>query len=382
MVTTPWGALLGIVVMSLFLFKEQIRELVSTIVKQKAHSFGKNKYGKKDVLNHPIFRDLDYWLNKGIDLVKIDKSYAKELIMKDVLRVKFNVIKDLLLKNINTNTIDSIADADLNKLFTDVLRDIDTNQLIGWRASGIPEIFIKKYIITHSFGREIVKNTIKVFMSGSVDVDNYTKCYLSLSILDSQLTNIYANAVSTALSLNGDLNGIIYKGVVIGSSRTYTIDNPVSQEMIESRLTILLSALHASRAGVVLFHDYPGEDPLGGKFSLVYEICAPGISNDKDDLQYMPSYLLSSWKDKLKNNEVISGTLFSFDYGVGKLMRENGTEILVAYPIKDSDGFLKGLIKLNWVSKNKFESDTKDMDLKKILDECSEDIKKLLLGYK
>ena len=382
MITTPWGALLGIVILILFLFKEQIREIIAFIMKRKSITYGKSEYSKKDVLNHPIFRDLDYWINKGIKLVKIEKSYAKELIMKDVLQIKFNVIKDLLTNNIKNDTIDNMSNYDLKKFFQELFRDMDAQQVLGWRNAGIPEVFIKKYLTIQRMGQEIVQNTIKVFLSNAIDATNYTKCYLILSVLDAQLTNVYANAVSTALSLNGDLNGTIYKGVIIGTSNTmYAIDAPISEELIVSRLDELLSKVHCSRAGVILFHEYPAEDPFDGKFSIVYEQCSPGVAVDKRDVQYMPAYLINEFKEPFEKGEMVTGTIFDFDYGVGKLMREHGTEVLVVYPIKD-DSTLKGFIKLNWISKNKYQTDIKQVDLLKELQDSSEDIKKLLLGHK
>lgn len=382
MITTPWGALLGIVVLMLFLFKEQIREVISFILKRKSITYGKSEYSKKDVLNHPIFRDLDYWINKGISLVKIEKSYAKELIMKDVLQIKFHVIKELLTNNIKNDIIDNMGNYDLKKFFQEMFRDMGAQQVLGWRNAGIPEAFIAKYLTIQQLGQEVVHNTIKVFLSSAIDATNYTKCYLILSVLDAQLTNVYANAVSTALSLNGDLNGVIYKGVIIGASHTsYAIDAPVSEELITSRLDELLSKVHCSRAAVVLFHDYPETDPFDGKFSIVYEQCSPGVASEKRDVQYMPSYLLNEFKEPFLNGKLVSGTVMDFDYSVNKIMQQHGTEVLAMYPLKD-EGSLKGFIKLNWISRNKYKSDIETIDLLEELKNSSEDIKKLLLGHK
>lgn len=383
MITTPWGAFLGIAVLVLFLFKDQFREFISYTIKRKnTQTYGKSEYSKKDVLNHPIFRDLDYWINKGIYLVKIDKSYAKELIMKDVLRIKFTTIKDILTSHIKNDTIDEIGNYELRKFFSEMFRDIDAQQILGWRSAGIPEIFIKKYLTVQQLGQEVVRNTIKVFLSGAIDATNYTKCYLSLSVLDAHLTNVYANAVSTAISLNGDLNGIIYKGVVIGTSNTvYAVETPVSEDLIVGRLDELITATRASRAGVVLFHEYPGDDPFSGKFSIVYEKCMPGVSIDKKDIQYLPAYLLKDFEEPFERGEMVSGSFLEFEFGLGKLMREHGTEMLVAFPLKDKSG-IKGFIKLNWLSKNKYKNDSKEVDLLKELQSSSEDIMTLLLGNK
>lgn len=381
MTATPWGAILGIVVISLFLFKEQIRETISYVLKRKSAKYGKSEYSKKDVLNHPIFRDLDYWINKGIGLVKIEKSYAKELIMKDVLLIKFNVIKDLLTENIKDDKIGEMSNYELKKFFQELFRDMDAQQVIGWRNAGIPEVFIKKYLTIQQMGQEVVQNTIKVFLSNGIDATNYTKCYLILSVLDAQLTNVYANAVTTALSLNGDLNGIIYKGVIIGVSHNfYAVDTPVSEDLIISRLDELLAKVHSSRAAVVLFHDYPEMDPFDGKFSVVYEQCAPGVAGDKRDSQYLPAYLISSFKEPFEKGELQVGTILDYDFGISKIMRQHGSEVLAVYPLKD-EGSIKGFLKLNWISKTKYETDIKEVDLKLELEKSSEDIKKLLLGH-
>lgn len=383
MITTPWGALLGIAILVLFLFKEQFKEFFEYTLKKKHHqSYGKSEYTKKDVLNHPIFRDLEYWINKGIYLVKIDKSYAKELIMKDVLHTKFTIIKDILTNRIKNDTIDEIGDYELRKFFLEMFREIDAQQILGWRSAGIPEAFINKYLTVQQLGQEVVRNTIKVFLSGAIEASNYTKCYLSLSVLDAHLTNVYANAVSTALSLNGDLNGIIYKGVVIGTSHTtYAVESPVSEDLILGRLDELITATRASRAGVTLFHDYPGNDPFGGKFSIVYEKCLPGVSSDRKDIQYLPAYLLKDFEVPFSKGEMVVGTFLEFEFGLGKLMREHGTEVLVAFPIMDNSG-IKGFVKLNWLSKTKYKNDSKEVDLLKELKSSAEDICTLLLGNK
>lgn len=382
MVNTPVGALLGVVIIFLFLFKDQVKEFLNFKLTKSKDKFGKTDYDRGDVLEHPIFRDLDYWINKGISIVKIEKSYAKELIMKDLLRIKFNCIKDVLSKKVKDDSIKDMKSVELKKFIQDSLREMSDAQLIGWRNAGIPEVFIKKYMTIQYMGQEVLQDTIKVFLSDSLIASNYTKLYLIMSVLDSKLTSVFANAVSTALSLNGDLNGTIYKGVVIGKSKIYAVDTPVAKDIIESRLFLLLSKMRASRASVILFHDYPGTEPFDGKFSIVYEVSAPGVSIYKDAVQYMPAYLLTAFKQHFDKDELVMGGILDFDYGIDKLMEESGTEALIAYPIKDANKNLKGFISLNWLSKTKYESCIKGKDVLSELKTCSEDIKQLLLGYK
>ena len=379
MVTTPWGAFLGVVILFLFLFKDSIKLWLESLSKDKSSVYDKSDYSKKDVLNHPIFRDLDYWLNKGIAIVKIDKSYAKELIMKDLLKIKFSVIKDILTKAIQEDNLGDMNLIELKNHFYDTMREINTRKVVGWRNNGIPEVFIKKYLSLYQLGQEITYNTMKVFLTDEVKATNYTRVYLILSLLDTQLTNIFANAVTTALSLNGDLNGIIYKGVIIGAtSAMYAIETPVCQDIIEEKLEELLVKTHSSRASVFLFHDFPGTNPFDGKYSCIYEKCAPGISSEKKEAQYCPAYLVSDYEGPFSKNEPYSGNTTDLNYGLSKLMLKNGSEYVVVYPLKDND-MLKGFIGVTW---NYKEGTHTDEDLKCMLKVYANDIKKLVLGHK
>lgn len=381
MVTTPCGSILGVVIIILFLFKDQFKDTITLLVKRQSQKYEKSEYSRKDVINHPIIRNLDYWVETGVDLVKIEKSYAKELIMKDVLKLKFTVIKEVLLDYLNNKLTGDISQQDLKKFFTEFLRDIDAKQLLGWRSIGIPEIFIKKYLIVQQVGNEVVQNSVRVFLSDAITASGYTKVYLILSILDAHLTNIYTNVVSTALSLNGDLNGIIYKGVVIGSNNTFfAVDAPVSKDLVESRLNALINKTKAARAGVVLFHAFSGMDAYSGKFSVVYDSCSPGVESDRADFQHMPAYLLSDLQEPFDNDKMVIGSITDFSYGLHSLMSKHGTEVLVCYPIKNLNN-VKGFIKLDWMSKTKYKDSTSSIDLEKELKNSAEDIKNLLSGY-
>jgi len=383
MVATPWGACLGLIILFVVMFKEDIRSFIHAYADSKTSGVRNSvTYTKNDVINHPIFRDLDYWLTNGIDLVKIEKSYAKELIMKDLLRIKFTVIKEILTKLVNDNSIEHCSIQELKDDIRNTLRDIDAQKVIGWRNNGIPEVFIRKYIVLHQLGQELSFNTMRVFLSEEVCADNYTRMYLVLSIFEAQLSNIYANAVSTALSLNGDLNGIIYKGVIIGSKGTmYAMDTPVHKELIEDKLSDILVRNHASRAAIFMFHDYPGLDPFDGKYSMVYECCAPGISEEKKNTQYMSCSLLSDYEDPFNKGDIIIKRTNELSYGISKVLSDRGSEVVATYSLKDGSR-LKGFICLEWNYYDKFKTNVKTDMLKKDFISCAEDTKKLILGNK
>ena len=72
MLATPWGALLGLIILFLVMFREEIKGFIQSYTESRVHGVSdKLDYTKQDVTHHPIFRDLEYWITCGIDLVKI-----------------------------------------------------------------------------------------------------------------------------------------------------------------------------------------------------------------------------------------------------------------------------------------------------------------------
>ena len=58
-------------IFSLVYFKEQICGLFKAIINKITFKKTSLSYTKKDLLKHPIFRNLEYWLNTGIDAIKL-----------------------------------------------------------------------------------------------------------------------------------------------------------------------------------------------------------------------------------------------------------------------------------------------------------------------
>lgn len=381
MVATPWGACLGLGVLFLILFRDSIKSGIDLLLKRSSDAhFKKETFTESDVANHPIFRDLRYWLEKGVNLVKIERSYAKELIMKDVLTIKFNVIQDLLnifIKNLDFKTLTLI---ELKTRVHNLIRDINSQKVLSWRNSGIPEIFIKKYLAVDQLSTEFMYSTVKVFLSNEVDTDLCTRVYVILSILETNLASIYANAVSTALSLNGDLNGTVYKGVIIGAKHEkYAVPNPSNKEAIEAKLEDLLIKCDATRVAVLLFHDYPGYNAFSGKFSSVYEKCAPGIESAIDRLQYIPAYTISNCEKAFQKDEVFIGDCSKVNYSFKELLVQQGTEVVAMYPLKD-EITINGFISVSWAFGEKYKDLIEHTSIQEVLKESAKSINNLILG--
>lgn len=381
MVSSPWGAFLGIAIIFLLVFKDTIKSGLDFLFKRGSElHFNKHSYTKSDVFNHPIFRDLKYWLDRGVSLVKIERSYAKELIMKDLLTIKFSVIQDILNHFIKDTDFNNITLIELKTLIHNIIRDINSQKVIGWRNCGIPEIFIKKYLAVDQISTELMYSTLKVFLSSEIDTNICTRVYVILSILETNLANIYANAVSTALSLNGDLNGTVYKGVIIGlSHERYAIPNPINQKSIEFKLEDLLIKCNASRASICLFHDYPMDNVFTGKFSSVYEKCMPGVESISDKIQHIPAYIISNCEKDFQDDKVFISNSYKVNFRFKELLLKQGTEVIALYPIKDKVN-LKGFISVSWAFDGKYSDLIKHTSIEEVLRESATDVNNLMLG--
>ena len=65
-------------IFSLVYFKEQICGLFKAIINKLTFKKTSLSYTKKDLLKHPIFRNLDYWLNTGIDAIKLKNNFLTD----------------------------------------------------------------------------------------------------------------------------------------------------------------------------------------------------------------------------------------------------------------------------------------------------------------
>lgn len=382
MISSPWVASFGLIIICLIIFRKQLQTWMDNKLNNSSEDgmSYKSTYTKKDLYNHSIFKDLNYWLTTGIELVKIDKSYAKELIMKDLLVIKFTVIKDILKRFVDRDDLASISVEQLKSDVFNIIREINSKKVIGWRNSGIPEVFINKYLLMHHLSGELLFNSTKIFLSKNITADNFTRCYLILSVLENHLAEIYANAVNTALSLNGDLNGIVYKGVIIGKHNPYyAITNPVSKEVIESKLEEILVKSRSSRAAIFLFHDYKDSDVFSGKFSIIYEACAPGIKEEIDKVQFIPAYIVNDYEFDFKNGNMCVRERSQVNYELRELFQSQGTEKVVVYPLIENNR-IKGFIGLTWDYSERFDRDSKDINIEGLLESLSKDVIHLILG--
>lgn len=215
MISSPYVCALGIFIITISMFRGVIIKYLENILLQK--KFHTPVHKVKDLKKHPIFLDLDYWTSVGVSILHINTSLGKEMIMKDLLLLKYSLVKERILKIIDTEVSDTTSLEDLRLIVMTGISEYNKDQVLHWKTAGIPEIFIRKYVSLQIKNVDTIKGAIKVLFDKNIIASNSVRLYLFLSLLRNHLASIYTNAVSTVLAMNGDLNGVVYKGVKIGS---------------------------------------------------------------------------------------------------------------------------------------------------------------------
>jgi hypothetical protein len=215
MISSPYICALGVFIIVIVLFRKVIIDYLENKMLTKKYFTPAHKI--KDLKKHPIFLDLDYWTSVGISILHVNTCLGKEMIMKDLLLLKYTLVKERIMKVIDNEITDTMSLEDLRLVLMANLSEYNRDQALLWKTAGIPDAFVRKYVSLQIKNIDLIKGVMKVLLDKNIIASNSVRVYLLLSLLRNQLTSIYTNAVSTVLAMNGDLNGLIYKGVEIQS---------------------------------------------------------------------------------------------------------------------------------------------------------------------
>ena len=373
--------------------KKYIGDFFNLVLEQlKIKAKNKTKaYTKKDVINHPIFRDLEFWLSSGIDSIKMynmipnysfvtehieseDYLKAKEEIAKDLLRIKFKTIQTYLKEFISEYDIDELDIELFRKYIYQTLQVCKAIQQREMTEAGIPERFLIKYLAFERISTDILFRGIDTILDDTVySVSIPTRAYLIFNALDHYMNEIFNNIVHTVESINGDLNGIEYKGNIIGSKKVEIIQppHPSFVEQATEKLNEIRSLYSASRAYVVRVYD--GENKVK-KYSCVYEVCDNGITTEISNLQAIPCIKEADIFNILKKDEIISADISKFNDFMSSRLTNRGIDAIIIAPIFEDDKLI-GMLVLDYVNIELYGRHKDDKDLDKKMKQYSEELK-------
>lgn len=200
--------------------------IIATICSYKGLKYKNNKQEeikKRLMINHHFFNSLDILVNEVNNNFHF-KNKGKELLCKEIVTVQMKDLKQGLLRL--AQNVDNGHIQDEEHLYNTCLIIFNKNSTLLHRfykesnnytddEARALEIVIFKYENWTSGINDIILDNIRMCCYSSSYKDIPTKCSV---ILDMYLSTIFITtniAEKTICSLNGDLRGMIFKGVTI-----------------------------------------------------------------------------------------------------------------------------------------------------------------------
>lgn len=173
-------------------------------------------------LNHPFFNTILY--NKNVKLKSI-KLYSKghghcegrDAVFKDMLNIKFQLWHDHTkhVVSLVSTKYTYISDSDFEEIWTSGMMQCAKEYEMEWMQSEIPEIVINKFNEWHGSHADILFNTLKNICHGNSFSTKEEQTNAILELQNALIIITMIDAEKTLGSLNGDLTGIKYKGIVL-----------------------------------------------------------------------------------------------------------------------------------------------------------------------
>ena len=357
-----------------YMLKPHFSSILSFLGKLITLKFEKKtkKYTINDIKNHQIFKDLDFWLEMGIDSINLNHTHtgfpysarhketedymkAKEEIAKDILRIKFTVIKEYLEAFIRDNDLEKIDLDSAKRYVEEYLNKCEIKQYNLMKEANIPQQFSKKYFIYEQMSVEFLNQTIVAYLDEKCfNLDILSRIYLIFNSLNTYLANTYNTMLSTVSAINGDLNGVEYKGEVIGEKRQEILQPPHSSYVHPCReeLKSIMTEFSASRAYLLKYFTNEKDEYL---HSCVYEVCDVGVMPMINKIQNIPNNVDSEVLSMLKNGTVISVDISKFNNFLSKRLTERGINAIILVPIFSGTEF-SGILALDYLSIKEYDA--------------------------
>jgi len=180
------------------------------------------KYIKKYINNQTsIYRPknmlqskLTYWLNFKINTLHLDNK-CKELIFKELLLIKFNIISDNIFRLDDDPLFDDMPRNLIHQNVITIIKDINDEFIDIANKHGIPEVVIGKYL-------ELDKVQLNNFFN-SVDIIIKTPIYKTNQDVINAVYLFYISMLELCViqsdkilnDLNGSLTGTVFNDCVV-----------------------------------------------------------------------------------------------------------------------------------------------------------------------
>lgn len=329
------------------------------------------EYTTADVRCHPVFKDLEFWLSIGVKSLNFSsinnyrkqldyhiesKEYmiAKEEIAKDVLTIKFSIIREYIELFLKDHNIETLNLESARTYLLTYLRKCEIKQHAEMIDAKIPAEFLKKYFIYEKMSSDLFYQTVESYLNEDAfnDLSVVTRLYLVFTTINNYLTDTYNNMIFTVNAINGDLNGVEYKGNVIGEKKEKVLQPPHSTFVYSANeiLSTIMSEFGASRATLIKY--YTNNQGVY-VHSAVYETYNMGVMPMLSKIQNIPNNLETDTLEILKNGTIISVDISKFNNHIIERLTHRGINAVIIVPLFDGNEF-SGTLMLDYLSIEKY----------------------------
>lgn len=357
-----------IIIFVLAYFKEPIVQLCKLGVKNIFKDKELN-YSKKDIIKHPIFKDLDYWLNIGICAIRLknnlhpeEEDYInnKEKMAKEVIRIKYETTKESLKTFVEETDIDNL-DADVAcQYLLDCLTKNSITQKQRFIERGISPKFLNKFYLITDMTEKSIFSAIKNFFIRGCGLNTASKMYVALNTIDGYLNVIFNNLIDTIESINGDLKDELFDGEPMCKSYKCSLKppHPTYSMIVKEKLDEVLRDLNGSRAMISKYFIKDDEH----YHSAVYESTIVGVTQEINNIQYVSDDKEKNILNIMRTNGNIAANISKFGANTIERFNARGVKGIILAPIYN-EGKIDGVLSIDYISDEKFESVSKMKNL-------------------
>lgn len=313
----------------------------------------KKKVTKADLENHQIFKDLVFWREHRINQLYGNNCFpgydkAKLAMGRAILTIKLKDTEHWLSCFIkNTDFEDPYLN--IRSLFQHKKEKHKSIQWDEFKKRGIPNKFVEKFIEVSRIHENYILRCLDDLLSDKVPMTIYERVYLLLGFLDIYYSTLILETNHVIQSINGDLRGEIFDGMVVGGNdyRCYPVPSRDYIPLVETKLHEILIATKASRASIFVLHDFVGDDHGLGYFSKIYEYELRGYTPTMKEFQYKNAACLVDILPILKQHQGFCSKANQLNEVLQDLLNKVGILAIYAYPMFVNNQ-LKGFIGLEY----------------------------------
>lgn len=166
------------------------------------------------LLEHRFFTAMDFYLNTRIPILPI-REPGRAKIFRDFLDLQFRVLRDNMHDLIRNHDIAKLPQMQFEPLMMDYLNHAIEEYETTAAKEGIPDIVMEKFALWHRGSTEQTSNFLLRVTQSPWYGSNIQKTVAILDYLTTVMHSTLLDAQFTLSRLNGELDGLTYKGVLV-----------------------------------------------------------------------------------------------------------------------------------------------------------------------